>query len=401
MHQRDREDQEMLKYIDRRGTDCAKWDSLKETFGSDDLLPMWVADMDFRADDSILDAISKYFETGVPGYYKIPDSYYDSFIDWERSEHGLEVDREWIRFSPGVVSGFHMAVKMLTQPGDAVIICTPVYYPFMRAIRNNDCRIVTSELVNENGRYYVDFEDFERRIEENDVKAFIFCSPHNPVSRVWSEGEIRRLLDICRRHDVAVISDEIHHDLVFAGFEHRPTLSVADPGDRIVMLTAASKTFNIAGMQNSFAVIADEELRARWDKLTASIELQNGNAAGYVATEAAYRNGKPWLEEVRDTIYGNYEYIRDKFAEGAPDIRITPLEGTYLAWADLGAYVTADDLKPFIQDKCRLAFDYGYWFGGNDSKTFIRINLATSRDNVEEMVSRILAGFAELDKEHN
>ena len=379
----------MLKYVVRKGTDCFKWDGLREMFGADDLLPLWVADMDFRVDENILDAMRRYIDTGVAGYYKVPDSYYDAFINWEKTEHGYEVNREWIRFTPGVVSGFNMALQVLTEPGDAVIICTPVYYPFTNAINNNGRVLVTSELQRTDGRYYIDFEDFEQKIIDNNVKAFIFCSPHNPVSRVWSEGEIRRLLAICWRHEVAVISDEIHHDLLFSGYTHVPTLSVAGEGDRVIMLTAASKTFNIAGLQNSFAVIPDSGLREKWDAFVEGIRMSHGNAMGYIAAEAAYTYGKPWLEEVRDVIAGNFEYIKETFAEKLPGVILTPLEGTYLAWADFGTYLSEDELQKFMQDRCGLAFDYGSWFGGDRSGTCIRINLATSRENIEKMTDRI------------
>lgn len=383
----------MIKYVERKGTDCVKWDGLRETFGAEDLLPLWVADMDFMADEHIIQAMRDYVEAGVPGYYKVKDSYLDSFIDWEKNEHRLLLNKEWIRFTPGVVTGFNFAINVLTKPGDAVIVTTPVYYPFLNAVRNNERKLITSEMTRENGRYYIDFEDFESKIEENDVKAFIFCSPHNPVSRVWSTGEITRILDICRRNNVAVISDEIHHDLIFGGFTHVPTLSLAEEGDRIIMLTAASKTFNIAGLQNSFAVIKNDELRAAWDRFTTGINVTRGNPLGYIAVEAAYRYGKDWLKEVRDIIYANYEYVREVFAAELPDVVLTPLEGTYLAWADFGKQISPVTLQKFMQNRCGLAFDYGSWFGGGKSDSFIRINLATSRENIETMVRRITEGF--------
>ncbi len=384
---------DMPEYIKRSGTDSAKWDGLKQTFGEEGLLPFWVADMDFRVDSHIEEALRAYLDTGAYGYYTVPDSYYDAFIEWEKREHGLSVEREWIRFTPGVVSGFHFAVNILTEPGDAVILTTPVYYPFMNAVKNNGRKMICSELVNRDSRYYIDFEDFERKIQENSVKAFILCSPHNPVSRIWSEDELKTLLDICRRNGVALISDEIHHDLVFGGNTHTPTLSLADESDRIIMFTAASKTFNIAAFQNSFAVIKNPQLREEWDRFIGGIRTGSGNPLGYIATEAAYRYGKPWLEDVKETIYGNYQYIKEQFAEDLPEVRVTPLEATYLAWADLGAYVKAGELEDFIQKKCRLAFDYGTWFGGDRSSTFIRINLATSRENIEELVRRIVSNL--------
>ena len=228
---------------------------------------------------------------------------------------------------------------------------------------------------------------------QNEVKAFIFCSPHNPVSRVWSADEISTLLDICRRHDVAVISDEIHHDLVYGDSVHIPTLSLAEENDRVIMFTSASKSSNIAALRNSFVVIRDPGLRAEWDDFMKGLRLNMGNPMGYIASEAAYRYGKDWLAEIKETITGNYSYIKEQFTAYLPEVILTPLEGTYLAWADFRAYLTPEEVQPFMQDKCRLAFDYGPWFGGDESGTFIRINLATSRENIEEMVSRIIAGL--------
>ena len=383
----------MLEYVERKGTGCAKWDALTDTFGEDGLLPLWVADMDFKVDKHITQALQAYLDTGVYGYYRAPDSYFDSFIEWEKEVHGFEVERDWIRYSPGVVSGFHIAVNILTAPGDAVLITTPVYYPFMGAVNSNSRRLVCSELINNGGRYYVDFEDFEKKIVDNEVSAFILCSPHNPVSRVWSADELATMLDICRRHNVAVISDEIHHDLVYGDNVHIPTLSLAQEDDRIIMLTSASKTFNIAAFQNSFVVIRNKELRDAWDSFTNSIRATSGVPLGYIAAEAAYTYGKGWLDEIRATVMGNYEYIRETFARELPEVRMTPLEGTYLAWADFGAYLTEEALKEFMQGKCKLAFDYGSWFGGDKSGSFIRINLATKRENIEEMVSRIVGAL--------
>ena len=381
-------------YVERRNTLCAKWDGLKETFGADGLLPLWVADMDFRIDDHITDAINEYISEGVIGYHMVPDRYYDAFIRWEKEEHGLDVKREWIRFSPGVVTGFHMAVNMFTEPGDAVIINTPVYYPFMHAVRNNGRKMVTSELVNTDGRYIIDFDDFEAKITENNVRLFILCSPHNPVSRVWHEDELARLLDICRSHDVTIISDEIHHDLVFGENRHIPTLSLATPDDKIIMLTAASKSFNIAGLQNSFVVIENAELRGTWDRFTRGIRVQNGNPVGYIATMTAYEQGKPWLEAVKKRIYSNYEAMTARLRAEIDDVVVTPLEGTYLAWVDFGAYLKPEEIQPFMQDKCKLAFDYGEWFGGTESGSHIRVNLATSETNVLEATNRIITNLS-------
>ncbi|MBR0308917.1 MAG: pyridoxal phosphate-dependent aminotransferase [Mogibacterium sp.] len=379
-----------LRYVERRNTDCIKWDALEESFGSEGLLPLWVADMDFRIDESVVRAVSEYIGQGVPGYYKVPDSYYDTFIKWEKEEHGLEVCREWIRFSPGIVTGFHFAVQMFTEPGDAVIVNTPVYYPFLNAVKNNGRTLIKNELINDSGRYSIDLEAFERDVTENDVKLFILCSPHNPVSRVWHRDEISGLIEICRRHGVTIISDEIHHDLVFGENTHIPTLSLADDRDKVIMMTSASKTFNLAGLQNSFVVIPDAGLRAVWDSFTKGIRVQSGNAVGYIAARAAYENGKPWLEEVRNVIAGNYAALAEVLERELSEAVLSPLEGTYLAWLDLGAYLAPGELKSFMQDKCSLAFDYGEWFGGEGGGSHIRINLATSRENVLEAADRMI-----------
>ena len=385
----------MLEYVERKGTSCSKWDGLSETFGAADLLPLWVADMDFKVDSAIAGAISDYLNAGVFGYYKVPAGYYESFIEWEKSEHGFTIEPEWIGYSPGVVSGFNFAVQVLTDPGDAIIVNTPVYYPFLHAVENNGRRLICSELINDDGRYYIDFEDFECRIIDNNVRAFILCSPHNPVSRVWSPDELKHLLDICRRHAVSVISDEIHHDLTFGGAVHTPTLSIAEENDRIIMFTSASKTFNLAAFKNSFAVIRDPELKSEWDRFMKGLRISGGNPLGYIAAEAAFRHSKPWLEELKTAVQRNYDHICSEFALKLPEVRMTPLEATYLAWADFGAYFTPDELQPFMQDKCGLAFDYGNWFGGDRSGSFIRINLATSYENIEEMIRRIVQGLSE------
>jgi cystathionine beta-lyase len=276
------------------------------------------------------------------------------------------------------------------------MISTPVYYPFSNSIRNNDRNIVASELVNTNGHYHVDFEDFESKIRDNNVRAFMLCSPHNPVCRVWTEDELKTMLDICRKYDVAVIADEIHQDIVFGDNRHIPALSLSGENDRMIMFAAASKTFNIAALQNSFVVIRNGKLRDQWDEFMAGLRINQGNAMGYVATEAAFKYGKGWLDEVLRTIRANYDYLCESFAENLPGVVMTPLEGTYLAWADFGACLSPEEIQPFMQDRCGLAFDYGSWFGGESSGSFIRINLATSRTNIEEMANRIIQQLTEF-----
>lgn len=379
----------LVTYVDRRNTDCSKWDAQSENFGEEGLHAMWVADMDFQVPSCVTDALSEYVKEGVFGYYTAPDSYYNAFINWEK-EHGYDVKREWIRFSPGVVSGFNWIVQMMTNPKDPVIVLTPVYYPFLYAVTNNDRTLITSDLINDHGVYSIDFEDFEQKIIDNHVKLFIFCSPHNPVGRVWKKEELDKLVAICKKHHVFIISDEIHHDLLAPGQKHIPIASIADYDDSLITVTAPSKTFNLAGCQNSIIIIPDEKLREKWDAFTTSIRVTNGNTFGYIAARAAYTGGRPWLNEVNEIVHNNYLYVKETFEKELPKLVVSPLEGTYLLWIDFGAYLSFDEMKDFMQKKCHLAFDYGDWFGGEKFGTHIRMNLATSKENVEKAVMAII-----------
>lgn len=384
---------EQLKYVDRRNTNCSKWDNLQAQFGRTDLHAMWVADMDFEVPACVKDALHKYVEQGVIGYYKVPDSYYEAFINWEEKHHGLKPEREWLRFSPGVVAAFNWVVKCMTNPGDAVIVMTPVYYPFFGAVNNNDRKLVTSDLINEKGIYSIDYEDFEQKIVDNNVKLFIMCSPHNPVGRVWKKEELKKVLDICRKHRVFVISDEIHQDLTYDGNENIPAYTIGNYQDMMIVITAPSKTFNLAGGQNSIVMIADEKLREKWDKFVTGVRVLAGNPFGYIAAEAAYAGGEKWYEAVKEQIYKNYCYLRDTLKEQLPDAVVSPLEGTYLTWADLRKCAEPSEVKAIVLDKCKLAVDFGDWFGGERFDGFIRINLATSMANVEIAVKSLIENF--------
>jgi cystathionine beta-lyase len=378
-----------MKYINRRNTNSTKWDGQTGMYGEEGLHPMWVADMDFQVPACVQEALHEYVEMGVFGYYRIPDSYYQACIDWEAENHGYVMQKEWICFSPGVVSAFNWIIQFMTDPGDSVIVMTPVYYPFLNAVKNNNRKLVTSDLINNEGVYTIDFKDFENKIIENETKLFILCSPHNPVGRVWTKDELKKTFDICRKHNVFVISDEIHQDLTYKN-KHVPSFSVGDYEDMMISIMAPSKTFNLAGAQNSEVIIPNENLRERWYKYINGIRVTGGNAFGYVAAEAAYQGGKDWLEEVKAQIYTNYTFLCNELKEHFPQILVSPLEGTYLSWVDLSAYVKPEEMKDFIQNKCRLAVDYGDWFGGTRFKGFIRLNLATSLENVKTTTDAII-----------
>lgn len=381
---------EEIKYVDRVGTDCSKWDSMDARFGDNDLMALWVADMDFMAAECVRKAAREYADFGIYGYYKVPDAYYQNFIDWEKKYHHCHIEKQWLRFSPGVVSPINWYVNMKTKPGDGIIVLTPVYYPFLDAIRDNGRQLISCDLVRKDKVYHIDYADFEKKIVDNKVKLFILSSPHNPVGRVWKKEELEQLLAICRKHQVFVVADEIHHDLIMPGYEHTEILNIPGYTDMLVVLTAGSKTFNLAGCKNSFVILPDEKLRQEYDDFLAALRIRGGNAFGYVAVAAAFGGGRPWLEGVIDIIHKNAQYVEETLAEKLPEAVVSPLEGTYLQWVDLGAYVKPNETQELIQNKCRLAVDYGEWFGGERFGSFIRLNLATSPENIKEAVSRIV-----------
>lgn len=380
----------LVEYVDRRNTSCMKWDILGDKFGREDLLAMWVADMDFKSPRCVADRIREYVDFGVFGYYMAPQAYFDAFMNWEKTHHGYEVKQEWIRFAPGVVPAFNWFVRCLTDEGDGVLIMPPVYYPFKDAIVNNKRKLVECPLLLTEAGYKMDPVNFEKKILEEDVKAFIFCSPHNPVGRVWKPEETKAILDICKKHHVYVISDEIHQDIIMTGYKHVPSALTGEYDDILVTLTAASKTFNLAGLQNSIVIIPNEEIREKYDTHKTGVRINGGNIFGYLGTQAAYEEGGEWLAEVLTIIEGNYHYVKESLEAALPDVYVSDLEGTYLMWIDLGKYIPADKIEDVIINKCGLAVDFGSWFGKEGYDGFIRINLATRRENMEIAVSRII-----------
>ena len=296
-------------YKDRKHTDCEKWDNCMERFHENDLLPLWVADMDFEAPECVKEALKKYVDFGVYGYYAVPQSYYDAFIRWEETYHGYKVKQEWIRFAPGVVPAFNWLLHILTKEKDSVIVMPPVYYPMRDAVLNNNRTLVESPLKRTETGYVMDYEDFEQKIKENDVKLFIFCTPHNPVGRVWTKEEIIKVLEICKKYRVYVIADEIHQDIIMSAYEKVTAATVGNYDEILVTLTAASKTFNLAACQNSIVVIPDKKLRELYDDYMVRIRIKGGNAFGYIAVQSAYEGGREWLEEVLEIIEGNYRYM--------------------------------------------------------------------------------------------
>lgn len=386
---------EALRYVDRKNTNCVKWDGLIETFGEDGLDAFWVADMDFESPMAVREAVVNWAKTAVYGYSLAPDDYYEAFINWEHKQHGLKVEREWIRVTPGIVSGIYWAVAALSEPGDAVAVLKPVYYPFFRAVEHTGRKLVSCDLINENGVYSVDFAALDKLFAEEQVKLMVLSSPHNPVGRVFKKWELEMICAICRKHNVKLISDEIHQDLVYGDHVQIPTLTIQQEG--VMTFTAASKTFNLAGLPNSFVVLPDPEMRNKFDAYLQSIRAPSSTEVACHAVRAAYRHGQSWLNSIRQQVRRNFELVRDILMEKAPKTVVTDLEGTYLMWIDLRAYVnTKEATENLVQKTCRIAVDYGDWFGGKAYEGFIRMNLATSEENCVAAANRLGDALAAL-----
>ena len=385
----------LLREVDRLGTGCEKWDALEQNFGRPDLISMWVADMDFSAPQPVLDALADRIAHGAFGYQQIPEGWKRAIVDWELARHRNVADPSWIRYVPGVVPALFWLVNLLTEPGDACLIQTPVYYPFESAVADTGRTLVTYDLVNENGLYRIDFDGLEQTILKNQVRLFILCSPHNPVGRVWTEGELRRIWEICNRHGVFVLADEIHRDLVLGTAPFVPYAAVAEDPSGFITLASASKTFNLASLTNAFVLIPDAKIRERYDAAIKRSHPGGGNHLGFVATETAFRSGVPWLEALLVQLRRNADVLRERLSQGVPEIVLSPLQGTYLQWVDMRGLLPAEELEPFLRDVCRVAVNYGDWFGPAGTG-FIRINLATPQWRVEAVADRIVEGAAQI-----
>lgn len=383
--------------VDRHNTDCNKWDAeLEEKYGTRDLISMWIADMEFRTPDAIIEALTKRVQHGVYGYADVPESYYKALSDWMESRYDLPIPKDWVRFCTGCVTAIAWMLQAFTKVGDHCMILTPVYYPFHNVVTYNDRQLVRVDLdCDENDNFTLNYEAIEQAIIDNDVKLLLQCSPHNPAGRVWTEEELDKLFAICRRHNVLVVSDEIHQDLCLYGHKFVPALAVAGGKyrDMIVTLNAASKTFNLAGLLHSHIIIADEKLRAQYDKFARGMNRNANNIMGLVATEAGYTQGEEWLNSLIHVIEDNYTYMKNELAAKAPKVKVVPLEGTYLAMLDLRPCMEKEAVHDFILRDCKIAVDYGEQFGEN-FMGFVRLNLATDPALVHQAVSNIIEQLA-------
>jgi cysteine-S-conjugate beta-lyase len=379
--------------IERRGTGSLKWDTVERSTGVADALPLWVADMDFKAPDAVLDALRARVEHGIFGYTVKTGSCYRAIIGWMQRRHGWAIERDWILFSPGVVPALNLAVQAYTRPEDRVIVQTPVYYPFSAAVVNNGRELVTNTLIEEGGAYRIDFDGLEQSIDER-TRMLIFCSPHNPVGRVWRRDELENLAEICVRNHLVVVSDEIHADLVMKGHTHLPLATISPAvASLTVTCTAPNKTFNVAGLQAGNVIISNPELRDRFRAVLTSAGLTMANILALAASEAAYDHGEEWLEQLLEYLHGNYLFLRTFVEQRMPRVKATPLEGTYLAWLDFrGCGLGDPELKTLLLQKARVWLDAGPMFGPG-GEGFQRINIACPRSVLAQALERIAAAL--------
>lgn len=374
----------------RRGTNCFKYDFAREMGMPEDVLPLWVADMDFPTAPAVLERLHALAEHGIFGYTGVKDAYFSAVHNWYAQRFGWETQRSWLVTTPGVVFAIAIAIRAFTQKGDAILIQQPVYYPFANKVTENDRQLVVNPLVLKNGRYEMDFADMERKIVDYHVKMLLLCSPHNPVGRVWTKEELLRVGEICQKHGVLVVSDEIHADFTYAGHTHRVFASVkSEFADFTITCTAPSKTFNLAGLQNSNIFIPNRQLRHAYKKELSACGCGGTNCMGMAACQAAYEAGADWLEQLKQYLAGNLAYIRQFLREKLPEIALIEPEGTYLVWLDLRKLgLTEQQQRQLIVQDAKLWLDTGTLFGqGGDG--FERINIACPRATIKQAMQRL------------
>ena len=376
--------------VDRRNTDCLKYDFAKRKGMPEDVLPLWVADMDFKTSSYIEDALVERAKEAIFGYSEVQTPYFHAVANWMKIHHNWEVKRTWLVKTPGVVFALAMAVKAFTDPGDSVIIQSPVYYPFSEVITDNGRNIVSSDLyLGVDDRYHMDYADFEKKIIENDVKLFLLCNPHNPVGRVWTKGELEKVGDICLKHNVLVVSDEIHADFVFKGQHQVFTAIKKEYEDITLTCTAPSKTFNLAGLSLSNIFIPNRELKRQFKAELKAAGTGLMGVMGLVACQTAYEKGEEWYYAMKSYVQANIEFTKQYVEENLPGVKMIDHEGTYLVWLDFRETgLGVDELEDLIIHKAKLWLDSGKIFGKN-GEGFQRINVACPRSTVKEALDRM------------
>ena len=380
--------------VDRTNTNCLKYDARSSFFGNADVLPLWVADMDFRTPNFIVEAVKKRAEHEIFGYTFRPETYSQSIINWLKKRHNWEIKSEWISFSPGVVAGITLAIQALSNPGDGVIVQPPVYNPFYDSIKGSVRQMIENPLKLKNGRYYFDFEDLHSKITQN-TKLLLLSNPHNPGGMAWTKEELSALAQICLENKIIIISDEIHSDLIFDGYKHTPLACVSEEAaQNCITLMAPSKTFNTAGLTTSFLVIPNKRHFVAYERVMRLPHLHMGNIFGTVALEAAYSHGENWLAQLLIYLQENYRLLENFFTEKLPKVRVMHPEATYLIWIDFSAYgLTDDDLNKKMID-AGVGLNRGIQFGKQGSG-FMRMNIGCPQSILKEALARIEKAFAD------
>jgi len=375
--------------IDRTGTSCVKWDLTEKFFEENDILPMWVADMDFKTPDFITRAVKDRANHEIYGYTVRPDSYYHSFIKWIKALHNWQVEKDWLLFSPGIVPAVNIAVMAFTKPGDKIIVQPPVYFPFFSAVRDNGRQLVYNQLKLDSCRYNMDFDDLRKKID-NRTKMIIISNPHNPGGSAWTTEELTELAEICMEKKVLIISDEIHSDLVLPPFKHTILANISkDFAKQTVTMMAPSKTFNLAGMATSSVIISDPDLRDTFNTMLERVHIGMGNIFGAVASEAAYTHGADWRKQLLDYVQQNIDYVEHVLQENIPVVKMMKPESTYMIWLDFRELKLSDnELKSFIIHEAKLGFNDGPVFGPG-GEGFQRMNVACPRSIVEQGMKRL------------
>jgi cystathionine beta-lyase len=379
--------------IIREGTNSVKYDLRKKIFNNEAVLPMWVADMDFKTPAFIMDALQTRMEHELLGYSYIPSSFYESVFQWNLRHHNWKISPEWVSFSPGVVPALNLLIMAFTKPGDGVIIQPPVYFPFFTAVENHNRRLITNPLRYNNGNYEIDFDDLEAKVDKG-TRMLILCNPHNPTGNVWPPDVLRRLGKLCAKHRILLVSDEIHSDLVYPGYRHTPTASLGeDIAANTITCMSPSKTFNLAGLSTAYTVISDPKLRMRYEKVLDDVHVGAGNIFGFVAAEAAYTYGDEWLNQLMEYLAGNVRTLQEFIAKNLPLISVIPPQATYLIWLDCSrAGMSSEALRSFMIHEAGLGLNNGPQFG-KEGDGFQRINIACPRSVLLEALAKLHKAF--------
>ena len=380
----------------REGTDCIKYDRREETFGVKDIIPMWVADMDFNTPDFVVESLQKRLEHHIYGYSFRSSEYFQSMISWIKTRHNWTVEKEWISFSPGIVPALNFCTLAFTQPGDSIIVQPPVYFPFFSAAESHGRNLIYNRLTESEGKWDMDYNSLIAGIDSK-TKMIIISNPHNPVGRVWTPEELNNLADICLKNNILIISDEIHCDLVLPGFTHTPMASLSEKiAENTVTLIAPSKTFNLAGLSTSSVIIKNPVLRKSFNRIVDNLHVGNGNIFGNTASIAAYANGHKWLDALLDYIDNNIEFVKDYCGKMIPEIIPVQPEATYMIWLDCRRFgMSGKDLQNFFVHKAGVGMNEGSTFGPG-GEGFMRMNLGTTHQTVMKAMEQIERAVASV-----